>query len=273
MENDMKNNGDHFEVSQEKEYLYIIKEKISLVHPIYRNDPLNIYLILGEKKAILIDTGCGLFPIKPIVDDIRNERDLIVLNTHFHWDHVLGNQEFKEVRIHKNEVEKVSKPYDVSFFKNSPKELAKKYAENDYLIPSAEKVRELKDGDIIDLGGSKIEVIHTPGHSPGSICLLADTGELYTSDVAYYGDIFLPKRKKFNKVVQSLSRLIDLYHKHNSLNLYPSHCRSPCTIDLIIDLKKGIKNISDLWSSREYSEFFSSWIIDDPPFRYIVSRF
>ncbi|TFF63840.1 MAG: MBL fold metallo-hydrolase [Promethearchaeota archaeon] len=268
----MKDDINHFRVTQEKEYLYIIREDISRVHPIYRNDPLNIYLILGE-EALLMDTGCGLFPIKPLVDRLIGERDLIVINTHFHWDHVLGNHEFDTVKIHKNEAEKVSKTYDVSFFKNSPKKLANKYAKYDYLIPPANEIQELKDGDIFDLGGSEIKVIHTPGHSPGSICLLSDTGELYTSDVAYYGDLFLPKKDKHHIFLDSLSRLIKICNENVPLQLYPSHCQAPCSLDLLLRLKDGIEKIPKLWDDREYSEFFSSWQIDDPPFRYYISKY
>ncbi len=43
-----------------------------------------------------------------------------------------------------------------------------------------------EDGDVFDLGGIEAKVIHCPGHSPGSICLLTSNGELFTVDVAYY---------------------------------------------------------------------------------------
>jgi len=43
----MSNDNQHFEISKHKDYLYVIKENISLVHPVYRNDPLNMYILLG----------------------------------------------------------------------------------------------------------------------------------------------------------------------------------------------------------------------------------
>lgn len=264
----------HFEISKHKNYLYVIKENISLVHPVYTNDPLNIYLILGTHTALLLDTGCGLFPIKPIVDELKGNRTLLVFNTHYHWDHPLGNVEFGKVYIHENEVKLISKPYDLSYFKDSPNEIVNIYAEQNFLIPPAKEIKPLKDGDVFDLGEIEVKVIHCPGHSPGSICLLTSNGELFSSDVAYYGDQFLPKREEFHIVLNSLSKLINICKKNEEIELYPSHRNYPCDISLLIDLYEGIKNIEKLWDVKESFEFFQAWQIDDPSgkFRYYISR-
>jgi len=262
----------HFEISEHKEYLYVIKENISLVHPVYTNDPLNLYLLLGSHTALLLDTGCGLYPLKPIVDSLIGERKLLVFNTHFHWDHPLGNVEFGEVYIHENEVDIVSNPYDVSYFKDSPNEIIRIYAEQNFLIPPAKIIKPLRDGDIFDLGEIEIKAIHCPGHSPGSICLLTSTGELFTSDVAYYGDQFLPKKEKFPLVLNTLSKLIELCEEQKNLELYPSHRKTPCDKTLLTDLYKGIKNIENLWDTKKAFDFFEAWQIDDDKFRYYISR-
>ena len=245
-----------------------------MVHPVYTNDPLNMYLILGSHTALLLDTGCGLFPLKPVVDELIGKRKLLVFNTHYHWDHSLGNVEFGEVYIHENEVEIISKPYDVSYFKDSPNKIVKIYAEQNFLIPPAKKIKILKDGDVFDLGEIKVKVIHCPGHSPGSICLLTSTGELFTSDVAYYGDQFLPKKEEFPEVLNTLFKLIDLFEKQKDLELYPSHRNYPCDKTLLTDLYKGIENIDNLWDTKEAFDFFNAWQIDDDSgkFRYYVSR-
>ncbi len=270
----MSYENQHFEISKHKEYLYVIKEAISLVHPVYTNDPLNIYLLLGTHSALLLDTGCGLYPLKPIVDELIGERKLIVLNTHFHWDHPLGNVEFGMVYIHEDEIKFVSKPYDVSYFKESPNEIVKVYAEQDFLIPPANIIKPLKDGDIFELGELEVEVIHCPGHSPGSICLLTSKNELFTSDVAYYGDQFLPKRENFPIVLESLSKLIKICEKQDILEVYPSHRRYPCERNLLTELYDGIKNLEDLWDSKVVFDFFESWQIDDPSgkFRYFIAK-
>ncbi len=268
----MKNENQHFDISKHKDYLYVIKENISLVHPVYTNDPLNIYLLLGSHTAILLYTGCGLYPLKPIIDDLIGKRKLLVFNTHYHWDHPLGNVEFGEVYIHENEVDFVSKPYDVSYFKDSPNEIVKIYAEQNFLIPPAKLIKPLKDGDTFDLGEIEVKVIHCPGHSPGSICLLTNTDELFTSDVAYYGDQFLPKRKSFPIVLKTLSKLIELCEKNKNIELYPSHRQYPCDKTLLTDLYNGIENIENLWDTKKAFDFFEAWQIDDDKFRYYISR-
>ncbi len=270
----MSSNNQHFEISKRKDYLFVINENISLVHPVYTNDPLNMYLLLGTHTALLLDTGCGLYPLKPIVDGLIGERSLLVFNTHYHWDHPLGNVEFEEVYIHENEVDKVSKPYDVSFFKDSPNEIVKVYEDQNFLIPPAKVIKPLKDGDVFDLGEIEVKVIHCPGHSPGSICLLTSTSELFTSDVAYYGDQFLPKRESFSEVLETLSKLIDLCEKQKDLELYPSHRKYPCDKTLLTDLYNGIENIENLWHTKKAFDFFEAWQIDDDSgkFRYYISR-
>ncbi len=268
----MSNNNQHFTVSKHKAYLYVIKENISLINPVYTNDPLNIYLLLGSHTALLLDTGCGLSPLKPIVDKLIGKKNLLVFNTHFHWDHPLGNVEFGEVYIHENEVDFVSKPYDVSYFKDSPNEAVKVYAEQNFLIPPAKMIKPLKDGDIFDLGGIEVKIIHCPGHSPGSICLLTSTGELFTTDVAYYGDQFLPKRDNFPEVLKTLSKLIKVCETLKNLELYPSHREYPCDITLLTDLYREIENIDNLWDTRIPSNFFEAWQIDGNKFRFYVSQ-
>ncbi len=270
----MSKENQHFEISKHKNYLYVIKENISLVHPVYTNDPLNIYLLLGAHTALLLDTGCGLSPLKPLVDNLIGKKKLLVFNTHYHWDHPLGNVEFGEIYIHEMEVDLVSKPYDVSYFKDSPNKVVKIYAEQNFLIPPAKSVKSLKDGEVFDLGGIKVEIIHCPGHSPGSICLLTSNGELFTSDVAYYGDQFLPKRDKIPQVLNTLSKLINLCEKQKISELYPSHRNYPCDMTLLTDLYNGVNNLGNLWDTKKAFDFFKAWQIDDDSgkFRYFVSR-
>ncbi len=269
---DIKN--EHFEIIKQKDYLYIIKENISLVHPVYTNDPLNLYLLLGSRKALLMDTGCGLFPLKPIVEKIIEERDLIVLNTHTHWDHILGNREFGEIYVHENELTTVSKPYDLWFLRESPCEIIQNYEKDNFLIPPAEKINPLKDNHVFDLGDITATVIHCPGHSPGSICLLTNKNELFTSDVAYYGDTFLPNRDNFPQVLNSLSKLTKICQEKNISELYPSHREYPCDITLLTDLYEGINNLENIWESRERFDFFQAWKLDDNSgkFIYYISR-
>ena len=265
----------HFKISRLKNYLYVIKENISDVHPVYTNDPLNLYLILGDHSALLLDTGCGLSPLKVIVDDLIADRALIVLNSHTHWDHILGNEEFGEVFVHEKEASIVSRAYDLSYFRDSPNiRVIQTYVDKNFLIPPAKTIHSFKDQDKFNLGGLNVNIIHCPGHSPGSVCLLTSKNELFTSDVAYYGDIFLPKRQQFPQVLETLEKLINLGKKENIKELYPSHRKTPCDIDLLIDLQASIKNIEIKWDEKESFDFFNAWVIgkETDKFRFIISK-
>ncbi|MEJ2294544.1 MAG: MBL fold metallo-hydrolase [Candidatus Lokiarchaeota archaeon] len=266
-------NNQHFEISKLKDYIYVIKENISNVHPVYTNDPLNIYLLLGTDSALLVDTGCGLSPLKSIIKKLIDHREIIVVNSHTHWDHVLGNEEFGIVYVHENEAQNISQPYNISYFRDSPNKLViKKYENQHFLIPPAKVIKTFKDQDEFHLGGLKVKIIHSPGHSPGSICLLTSKSELFTSDVAYYGDIFLPKRQNFPQVLETLEKLITLCNRKNITELYPSHRKTPCDINLLIELRDAINNIDDKWDKRKEFDFFNAWQIENDKFGFYVSK-
>lgn len=262
-----------YTIEKHEQYLYALKESITDIHPVYKNSPLNLYLLLGSKKALLIDTGCKIEPLKPIVENLIGNRELIVINSHAHWDHVLGNVDFREVHIHQNEAEIVSRPYNVSFLRDSPCDTIKAYEKYNFMIPPARSIRTLQDGDEFDLGDLNIEIIHAPGHSSGSICLLTNRNELFTGDVAYYGEHFLPKREQFYIVLNSLDKLIQICESKQKIRLYPSHTKTPVNTNLLFKLRKSIKNIDNLWDKRKMNHFFHSYEIKDKDFIFYVSLF
>lgn len=114
------------------------------------NGLANIYLIEGEKQAMLIDTGTGSSDLEPFVRGMTG-LPVIVINTHAHSDHSGSNPSFGSVYAHAYDFDAI---YEIN--KNSGRVK---------LIP-------VNDGFLFDLGGRTIEVIESPGHTRGSICLL-----------------------------------------------------------------------------------------------------
>jgi hydroxyacylglutathione hydrolase len=122
---------------------------------------VNMYLVVGKEKALLIDTG-NPGNISPEEIKAYTDLPLMVVNTHAHPDHSGSNNRFGKVYIHEADLE-ACKRYSGS---------------NVELIP-------VKDGYVFDLGGKKLEVIAVPGHTPGSICLLdAQEKLLFGGDTA-----------------------------------------------------------------------------------------
>ncbi len=267
----MVNNSDQqwFEIIKHKDYLYVIRERLEEIDPRFHTTYTNLFLILGSHSALLIDTGCGLFPLKPIIRDIIIDKTLLVINTHSHFDHIGGNCEFDEIFIHNEELKSISTPTDISFLQESPKEITKRYKSRKYTIQPANKIKSIKDMEIIELGGITVKIIHTPGHSRGSISLLTNTNELFSGDTVHYGAMYISK-VNFPSHLASISRLLTLFQENKNIEIYPSHEEYAVGKDLLIDLSNGIQNIENIWESKEWDDFIEAWLLSDENFKYLV---
>ena len=266
----MSNDNNWYDIIKHKDHLFVIRERLDEIDPRFLTTYTNIYLLLGPEKALLIDTGSGLFPIKPVVDNLIKNRELMVINTHSHFDHRGSNDEFETIYIHENEVRITSMPFDISMLKNSPKEIVQRYSNIGFEYRPSDKVEPLNEGDRFDLGDISIEVIHTPGHSVGSISLLTSKGELFTGDTAHYGTMYLPKKRDFHIILKSISRLKELCDTGIVQEIYPSHEQFPVGKELLDDLYDGINNIENIWETREKYKFLGASIIKDSNFKYII---
>ena len=266
----MSGSKNWYEVIKKKDYLYIVRERLDEVDPRFLTTYTNIYLILGTEKALLIDTGSGLFPLKLVVDKLSEKRELLVINTHSHFDHRGSNDEFETIYIHENEVRNASMPFDISMLRDSPKEIVNRYSSENFEYKPPANVEPLIDGDRFDLGDISVEVIHTPGHSIGSISLLTSKGDLFTGDTAHYGSMYLPKKKNFPIILNSISKLRDVCDADLVQEIYPSHEDYAVGRKLLDDLYDGINNIENIWETKEKYKFLRAWILEDENFKYII---
>lgn len=179
------------------------------VHPLVR---CNIWHLRGRDKDLLIDTGLGAASLK---DEIRDlvDKPLAAVATHIHFDHVGGLHEFDERVVHVDEADGMA---DYAGFAGLSREAlgpavleglaAAGYPiEEEWLIDalpcpgfdpdaftisSAVATRIVEEGTTLDLGDRHFEVLHLPGHSPGSIGLWeAATGVLFSGDAIYDGPL------------------------------------------------------------------------------------
>ena len=155
------------------------------------------YLIVGQKRALLFDTGMGISDIKKITAELTKV-PILVLNSHTHDDHVGGNWEFdsvcgmdtdftrKNAQGSREDAQAEITPDQICG--SLPKGFdPKTYATRPWKITAY-----LHDGDRFDLGGRTLEVIATPGHTPDAISLIDRTnGLLFTGDTYYPAPIWL----------------------------------------------------------------------------------
>ena len=159
----------------------------------------NIWLITGRDANLLIDTGLGVASLKSYLARLM-DKPLIVIASHVHFDHAGGCYEFEDVRIHAAEhrslcdanQEEMLATAKHAFVRQADFEQlpAAGFSVAEYAVRPCPQAKQLWHGDVIDLGDKAFEVLHLPGHSPGSIGLFdAAAGRLFSGDVVYDGEL------------------------------------------------------------------------------------
>lgn len=138
----------------------------------------NCYVLADREtmKGFIIDPGGEPEKIKRAVKKLA-VIPAGIINTHGHFDHIRGDGDFDiPVYIHQEDVLFLRDPaHNFSSVFPPPYEYA------GAIVP-------LNDGDVLPLGARSIKVIHTPGHTPGSVCLLVDT-VLFSGDTLFYHSV------------------------------------------------------------------------------------
>ena len=189
-----------------------------------------LYLYEGDERVLLVDTGFGLLDLKKLAEELCPGKELLVVNTHAHGDHNSGNGQFDRVfcgrmdepSSHQPMDEATRKRFAKSFFTDNP--LAAGAVIAAWRPQPAGRTLPLADGDVIDLGGTRLTVLETPGHTIGSICLWdRDAGLLFTGDLALTWEVWgqLECSSALKYYAQSLRRLAGL----NAGRVCPAHGR------------------------------------------------
>lgn len=223
---------DWFTISQIDESTFALTEDGHWEH-------VHSYLFVGEERAALIDTGTGIANIGGVVETIVDV-PVVVLTTHVHWDHIGGHGLFDQRLVH---------PLDADWLRNGIPQPIESQRANLTLHPftkpapaafsaaewkpyQGEPTGLLEDGDLIELGGRQLSVVHTPGHSPGHIALYEPEREyLITGDALYEGTLhaFFQSTDPV-AFARSIDKLCTLEHVTTIL---PGHNNLDVTRDLL----------------------------------------
>jgi hydroxyacylglutathione hydrolase len=132
------------------------------------------YLILGNERAILFDTGPGVYSIRKVVETVT-DLPVTVLASHLHFDHIGNHQEFDRIVL-PDKPDLREHTVDGRFTLSHTRHL--------YDVNISFRVTEWwKEGQVIDLGGRKVEVLFLPGHTEESTALLDhESNQLFSGD-------------------------------------------------------------------------------------------
>jgi len=212
---------------------------------------VNCFLVAGTDRAVLVDTGLGIADIGSVVRRLT-DKPLLVVNTHSHSDHRGGNGGFSDVAAHplaamvlagpvaRGELAaylevareqlaayQLARQADDRFFhlftaSTRPRPLPP--GADAWTVPGGPAPRPLADGERIDLGGRELTVLHTPGHSPDSLCLVDErSGLLFAGDTLITGDFWAHTADTDIEVfAATLRRLADQLAGGLSA-IYPAH--------------------------------------------------
>ena len=207
---------DKMEASDEWYEVYRLCPNTYAIYEPFQFEEALSYLVLGKKRGVLIDTGTGIGNLKGLVMTLT-ELPVSVINTHTHWDHIGNNHQFEEVAcfnhpecIEKMKAGKSNESLLASITGDSVwKPLPREFDSKTWHIPSVEPTTLLKDGDSINLGERTLEVIYTPGHSPGSICFLDKKNRiLFTGDTFFPGPLYAhPQDVNIDDYMTSIAKL------------------------------------------------------------------
>lgn len=190
------------------------------------------YLVVGNKKALVIDTMNG---VENVLNIVRTITDLpvTVINTHGHCDHIYGNVFFEDALIHELDLPIA---YNHMNFPEFKAELEKR----GLTMPPYETV---KDGDRIDLGGLHVRLIALSGHTPGGILVLLEedrilfTGDAINRHLWMQLDESLPM-ESFYENLKSV-----MYLKNEADFILHGHAHDLENISLMDELLKGVFEI------------------------------
>ena len=206
----------------------------------------NIWHVRGRDSSLLFDSGSGVVSLVARFPWLTNS-PLLAIASHTHFDHIGCQHEFEARAVHRAEAQILAAPTPQSTLATRYAKLAMfdrlppgGFDEAGYRVKPAPATRLLEEGDVIDLGDRYFQVLHLPGHSPGSIALWEpDRGILFSGDAVYDGPLVDDAyHSNTEQYVETLRRLRELPARAIHGGHYPSFGRARL-LELIEDYLGG----------------------------------
>jgi len=207
------------------------------------------YLISGNERAILFDTGMGVGNMHGVAAEL-NSLPLTVVLSHAHWDHIGDAWRFDNVAIHRSEADILAKGVENERLRRgfAPGTLRGSLPADvvleDLKFPPVIATGLLDEGDTFELGGRTLRVLHTPGHSPGGVSLLDEhAGILLSADAAYAGVLYCHLTgSDLTTYRRTMTRLAKL--APSLASVLPSHNDTPMDPRILLPMRDGLDAIA-----------------------------
>lgn len=219
------------------------------------------YLLCGKEKALLIDTGLGYDGLKETVLGLTG-LPVIVADTHAHVDHIGGNHLFGEIWFHEKDKEVFQRHIDPDYslgllasgMPGFVMPLLKLALGRTLRIDPSGNYRYFGDEFVFHLGERDVEVIPTPGHTPGSVCFLDRANrQLFSGDTVCEWGILLHFRGEScsaETFLSSIERLIALSDQYDTI--WPGHHGFPVDKSYLEEYRACAQSILD--GTAEYKK-------------------
>lgn len=214
-----------------------------------------LHLIDGPEKALLVDTGAGIGDLKSLVKKLIGDKPLYVVNTHEHWDHVLGNYQFDMVYCHPYAVPFITSKYmnphiwDGMLDENG-RGLNRDFTREDLITYRPYALMTCDDGHVFDLGGGhEVEVIYTPGHASGGLSFLdlkhgiLFTGGMHSDNTFIFGgNPFYPYECTMEAFQEGLEWLVE-EHIGRFDRIFAGHEVVPLPSSYIVEELQAVNDV------------------------------
>jgi len=199
-----------------------------------------MYLVAGSRQAMLVDTGMGFGDLAGVVRELTS-LPLLVVNTHGHPDHAGGNPAFPEIWLHPAD-EAILRRMCTDSYRMDEQEMflgdqspAYRRMANALVKYRPTQLKALHTKQVIDLGERQFEVIETPGHTPGSVCLLNEKeGLLFSGDTIVETPVWL--YLKHSLPLSKYHDSLEVISKRDFKLIFPGHKPTPLNKQNLHDL-------------------------------------
>lgn len=249
---------DWFTIDRIDKCTYVISE--------YRHwEETHCYLLNGLEYSLLIDTGLGICNIHNEIIKLT-DKPVIAVATHIHWDHIGGHKYFPNFYAHEAELHWLRGEFPLKMEQIKEMvvdrcDMPEGYDVDTYEFFQGMPVKLLNDNGRIDIGSRNIQVLHTPGHSPGHMCFWEkESGFLFTGDLVYKDTLFAYFPSTDPKAyLKSLERIAALSVKR----VFPAHHTLDIQPEILSRMRNAFRELENEGKLHHGSGIFnySDWAV------------